>query len=76
MRIEAQEGYVFAKIDLSAVFGDVIYLGIYDSRDNYVEITVEQAEEITRQLKEAEIKAEITEEYKDAMREVGVDVDG
>jgi hypothetical protein len=45
-KIEAEDGYVFAKKDLSEVYGGVIYLAKSDDGSNYVEITIEEADEI------------------------------
>ena len=52
-KIESKEGYVFSKRDKSAVYDNVIYLGKYDSADNYIEITKEEATEIRKQIEEA-----------------------
>ena len=52
-KIESKEGYVFSKRDKSAVYDTVIYLGKYDSADNYIEITKEEATEIKKQIEEA-----------------------
>lgn len=52
-KIESKEGYVFALKDKSAVYDNVIYLGIYDSADNYIEVTKEEATEIRKQIEEA-----------------------
>ena len=51
-KIESNEGYVFALKDKSAVYDNVIYLGIYDSADNYIQITKEEAEKIKKELEE------------------------
>lgn len=52
-KIESKEGYVFALKDKSAVYDNVIYLGKYDSADNYIEVTKEEATEIRKQIEEA-----------------------
>lgn len=52
-KIESKEGYVFALKDKSAVYDNIIYLGKYDSADNYIEITKEEATEIKEQIEEA-----------------------
>ena len=52
-KIESKEGYVFIKRDKSAVYDNVIYLGKYDSADNYIEVTKEEATEIKKQIEEA-----------------------
>ena len=53
-KIESKEGYVFALKDESEVYDNVIYLGKYDSADNYIEITKEEATEIRKQIEEAQ----------------------
>ena len=53
-KIESKEGYVFALKDKSAVYDNVIYLGKYDSADNYIEVTKEEATEIRKQIEEAQ----------------------
>ena len=52
-KIESKEGYVFALKDKSAVYDNIIYLGKYDSADNYIEVTKEEATEIRKQIEEA-----------------------
>ena len=52
-KIESKEGYVFALKDKSAVYDNVIYLGKYDSADNYIEVTKEEATQIRQQIEEA-----------------------
>ena len=52
-KIESKEGYVFALKDKSAVFDNIIYLGKYDSADNYIEVTKEEAIQIEKQIEEA-----------------------
>ena len=51
-KIESKKGYVFALKDKSAVYDNVIYLGIYDKADNYIQITKEEAEQIKKELEE------------------------
>ena len=53
-KIESKEGYVFALKDKSAVYDTVIYLGKYDSADNYIEVTKEEAIQIRQQIEEAQ----------------------
>ena len=48
--IESKKGYVFALKDKSAVYDNVIYLGIYDSADNYIQVTKEEAEQLMEQV--------------------------
>ena len=52
-KIESKEGYVFALKDKSEVYDNIIYLGKYDSADNYIEVTKEEATEIRKQIEEA-----------------------
>lgn len=52
MKIVARNGYVFAKKDRSAVYDNVMYLGIYDSIENYIEITYTEAEVLRKELEE------------------------
>ena len=53
-KIESKEGYVFALKNKSAVYDNIIYLGKYDSADNYIEITKEEATQIRQQIEEAQ----------------------
>lgn len=53
-KIECKEGYVFSKRDKSAVYDNIIYLGKYDSADNYIEVTKEEAKQIEKQIEEAQ----------------------
>ena len=55
-KIESNEGYVFALKDKSAVYDNVIYLGIYDKADNYIQITKEEAEQIKKELEEKSLQ--------------------
>ena len=55
-KIECKKGYVFALKDKSAVYDNVIYLGIYDSADNYIQITKEEAEQIKKELEEKSLQ--------------------
>ena len=52
-KIESKEGYVFALKDKSEIYGNIIYLGKYDSADNYIEVTKEEAIQIEKQIEEA-----------------------
>ena len=52
-KIESKEGYVFTKRDKSEVYDNIIYLGKYDSADNYIEVTKEEAIQIRKQIEEA-----------------------
>ena len=51
--IKAKEGYVFALKDKSEIYDDVIYLGIYDNAENYIEVNKEEATQIRQQIEEA-----------------------
>ena len=51
-KIESKKGYVFALKDKSEVYYNIIYLGIYDSADNYIEVTKEEAEQLKKELEE------------------------
>ena len=53
-KIESKEGYVFALKDKSEVYDNIIYLGKYDSADNYIEVTKEEAIQIRKQIEEAQ----------------------
>ena len=55
-KIENKKGYVFALKDKSAVYDNVIYLGIYDKADNYIQITKKEAEQIKKELEEKSIQ--------------------
>lgn len=55
-KIESKKGYVFALKDKSEVYDNVIYLGIYDSADNYIQITKEEAEQIKKELEEKSLQ--------------------
>lgn len=55
-KIESNEGYVFALKDKSAVYDNVIYLGIYDNADNYIQITKKEAEQIKKELEEKSLQ--------------------
>lgn len=55
-KIESKEGYVFALKDKSEVYDTIIYLGKYDSADNYIEVTINEANEIKKQIEEAHRK--------------------
>ena len=64
--MKARDGYTFANKDKTQVVGALLYLGIYDSPENYVEITLDKADEITRQNEElkAEMRKTINEKDK------------
>ena len=63
-KIESKEGYVFALKDKSAVYDNIIYLGIYDSADNYIQVTKEEAKEIEKQIEEA-----LNKEYESSLKQ-------
>ena len=54
--IKAKEGYVFALKDKSEIYDVVIYLGIYDNAENYIQVTIEEATQIRQQIEEAHRK--------------------
>jgi hypothetical protein len=56
--IQADEGYTFINLD-NVLMGAVIHLGKGDKKKNYTEITLAEAEEITRQQ---ETQTEIEED--------------
>lgn len=47
--IKSQEGYVFALKDKSAIYDNIIVLGIYDNAENYIQIPYFEAEELKKQ---------------------------
>ena len=54
--MKARDGYTFANKDKMQVVGALLYLGIYDSPENYVEITLDEANEITKQNEEIKVE--------------------
>lgn len=52
--IKAKEGYVFALKDKSEIYDNIIVLGIYDSADNYIQITKEEALKIKAEKEKLE----------------------
>lgn len=48
--IKSNKGYVFATKDKSEVYDNILVLGIYDQEDNYIQIPIEEAEEIKKAL--------------------------
>ena len=54
--MKARDGYTFANKDKTEVVGSLLYLGIHDSPENYVEITLDEADEITRQDEELKVE--------------------
>ena len=50
-KLIAKDGYVFALKDRSEVYDNILYLGIYDSEDNYIEITIKEGEDIKREIR-------------------------
>ena len=54
--IKSNKGYVFATKDKSEVYDNILVLGIYDSEDNYIQIPIEEAEEIKKALEEKNLK--------------------
>ena len=64
--MKARDGYTFANKDKTQVVGALLYLGIYDTPENYVEVTLDEANDITRQNEElkAEMRKTINEKDK------------
>ena len=58
-KLQANTNMFIAKKDLSEVYGNYIYLGIYDSENNYVEVS---ETEKARILEEQEIRRAKEEE--------------
>lgn len=54
--IKSNKGYVFATKDKSEVYDNILVLGIYDQEDNYIQIPIEEAEEIKKALEEKNLK--------------------
>jgi len=60
---KADDGFVFALKDLSEVYDNILYLGKYDDPNNYVQITIEEAEQIkAKQLETEELETQINQE--------------
>mgnify|MGYP003470581541 CR=1 FL=1 len=54
--MKARDGYTFANKDKTQVVGALLYLGIYDTPENYVEITLDEAGEIMKQNEEIKVE--------------------
>lgn len=54
--IKSNKGYVFATKDKSEVYDNILVLGIYDQEDNYIQIPIEEAEEIKKAIEEKNLK--------------------
>lgn len=50
MQLKSKKGYVFAKADKSAVYDSIMYLGIHDSEDNYIQLSKKEAEALKKEL--------------------------
>lgn len=48
--MKAKDGYVFVTKDKTAVYGNLLYLGKYDSVDNYIELPLAEAEELKKEI--------------------------
>lgn len=48
--LKANDGYVFALKDRTAVYDDIIYLSDIDSKDRYIQVTKDEAEEIKAEI--------------------------
>jgi hypothetical protein len=51
-KITSKQGYVFATKDKKEVYGNIMYLGLYDSKFNYIEIPISEAEQIKKEIEE------------------------
>ena len=72
--IKADEGMVLTD---GNAFGNIVYLGKYDSADNWHEITEEEAERMQNALAEAPAENEATEaDYISALEDLGVNFNG
>lgn len=49
-KIIASEGNIFALKDKSEVYGNIICLGKYDSEENYIQITLEEAKALKEEF--------------------------
>ena len=54
--MKARDGYTFANKDKTQVVGALLYLGIYDTPENYVEITLDEVNEIMKQNEEIKVE--------------------
>ena len=54
--IKSNKGYVFATKDKSEVYDNILVLGIYDQEDNYIQIPIEEAEELKKAIEEKNLK--------------------
>ena len=54
--IKSNKGYVFATKDKSEVYDNILVLGIYDQEDNYIQIPIEEAEEIKKAIEEKNLE--------------------
>ena len=54
--MKARDGYTFANKDKTQVVGALLYLGIYDTPENYVEITLDEANDIMKQNEELKVE--------------------
>lgn len=52
--LKADEGKKFIRADKSAVYDDIIYLSDIDSKDNYIQVSDEEAEALRKELEERE----------------------
>ncbi len=67
----AKEGYIYTNGD---TFGYTIHLGVYDSADNWWEITEEEYQAL---IASEDVPRRATEEdFKNALNELGVDTNG
>lgn len=48
--LKADNGYVFATKDKKEIYGNLLYLGIYDAPENYIQLTIKEADKIKSDL--------------------------
>lgn len=51
-KLTAKTGYKFARADKTAVYDTIMYLSDIDSKDNYIELTDEEAKALKEELEE------------------------
>lgn len=49
-KIQSKDGFVFALKDRTAVYDNVIYLSDIDSRERYIEISVDEAKALKEEI--------------------------
>ena len=56
-KLTADEGYVFALKDRSAVYDNILYLSDIDSKDRYIQVTEEEGKVIKEESEKSRIGA-------------------